>query len=165
MVNKYFPVNNNIVTEQNVNDFDIMWVKPDTLIGLGNDLIYGLSNCFECTKKHLSRAKALYEEWHLGYPNHSSIMYNEFIEANKDIEEGYTKYWDSLGQIDMASCELVGDNFGLLPNQIQLDMIELANKIRTARILFQEDSTKVPNWDQLRIDVQKLQNKLNKIIK
>lgn len=163
VVNKYFPLNNKIVSEQNVNEFDIMWVKPDTLIGLGNDLIYGLVNCFECCKKHITRAKALYEEWHLGYPDHSSLMYNEFTEANKVIEEGYVLYWDSLGQLDMGSCELVGDQFGLLPNQVQIEMIELANKIRSARILFQEDSTKVPDWDKLRIEVQKLQNKLTKL--
>lgn len=165
VVNKYFPLNNKVVSAENANEFDIMWVKPDTLIGLGNDLIYGLSNCFDCCKKHIGRAKALYEEWHLGYPEHSSLMYKEFTEANKDIEEGYVLYWDSLAQLDMGSCELVGDNFGNLPNETQLQMIELANKIRTARILFQEDSTKVPNWDQLRIEVQKLQNKLTKLEK
>ena len=47
----------------------------------------------------------------------------------------------------------------------RLEIIELANKIRTARILFQSDSTQVPNFNQLRVEVQKLQNKINAIKK
>lgn len=144
LITKYYPMNNKIVTSENLQQFDINWVKPDNLIGLGNDLILGLSNCFNCCKKHLSRAKAFYEEWHQGYPNHSTLMYNEFTEANKDIEEGYVLFWDSLGQLDMASSELVG-NLIDLESGWQAEIIELANKIRTQRILFQEDSTKVPN--------------------
>lgn len=162
LIAKYYPLNNKIVNADNLSQFDIDWVKPDILVGLGNDLILGLSNCFDCCKKHLSRAKAFYEEWHLGYPDHSTLMYNEFTEANKTIEEGYVLYWDSLGQLDMASSELVGNLIDLEKNW-QTEIIELANEIRTARILFQEDSTKVPNWNKLRVDVQKLQNKINKL--
>lgn len=90
-------------------------------------------------------------------------MYNEFTEANKNIEEGYVLFWDSLGQLDMASNELIGSHFSDLDSNGQLEMIELANKIRTARIAFQEDSTQIPDWDKLRLQVQKLQNKLNKL--
>lgn len=97
-----------------------------------------------------------------GYPDHNTLLYNSFIEANKTIEEGYIIFWDSLSQLDMASCELIGDNFGLLTPCAQVEMIELANKIRAARLLFQEDSANVPNWTQLRVEVQKLQNKINK---
>lgn len=163
VIDKYFPNNSRMLTEDNVNEFDIMWVKPDSLIGLGNDLIMGLSNCFDCCKKHISRAKIFYEEWQQGYPEHGTLMYNEFTEANKVIEEGYVLYWDSLGQLDMASCELVGYNFGLLEKTAQVALIELANKIRSARILFQEDSTKVPDWNNLLIEVQRLQNNINKL--
>jgi hypothetical protein len=92
-------------------------------------------------------------------------MYNEFTEANKVIEEGYVVFWDSLAQLDMASCELVGYNFGLLEKNAQIVLIELANKICNARILFQEDSTKVPNWNELLIEVQRLQNNINKLKK
>ena len=132
VIERYFPDNKHMLTEENLHEFDIMWVKPDSLIGLGNDLIDGLSNCFNCCKKHLSRAKSLYEEWHQGYPDHGTLMYNEFTEANKAIEEGYVLFWDSLAQLDMASCELVGYNFGLLEKNAQIALIELANKIRNA---------------------------------
>lgn len=162
IIDKYFPLHNKILTEYNMDEFDINWVKPDTIIGMGNDLIMGLSNCFDCCKKHIGRAKAFYEEWHQGYPEHNTLMYNEFVKANKVLEEGYVLYWDSLSQLDMASCELVGSNFGDLEGSAQVEIIELANKIRQARILFQENTEKVPNWDKLRIEVQKLQNKINK---
>jgi hypothetical protein len=161
-ISKYFPYyKQNLLN--NSQEFDITWVKPEILIGLGRDLITGLTNCFECCKKHLSRAKIFYEEWKQGYPEHSTLMYNEFTEANKTIEEGYVLFWDSLGQLDMASNELIGSYLSDLDSNGQLEMIELANKIRTARIAFQEDSSHVPDWNNLRIEVQKLQNKLNKL--
>ena len=97
-----------------------------------------------------------------GYPDHSILMYNEFTEANQTIEEGLVLFWDSLSQLDMASCELLGNSFGMYSSTIQVELIELANKIRSARILFQDDDTKVPNWNSLLIEVQRLQNKVAK---
>lgn len=162
IVIKYSTINNSIIDATNLNDFDINWLNPDSFQGVGYDLIQGLHACFDCTKKHLSRAKAFYEEWKLGYPEHGTLMYNSFIEANKTIEEGYVLFWDSLGQLDMASCELVGSDLNDLNKDFRTEIIELANEIRNARILFQEDSTKVPDWNHLRVEVQKLQNKLSK---
>ena len=131
---------------------------------MGNDLIEGLDNCFNCTKKHIGRAKAFYEEFKLGYPQHEPLMFKELIKANKALEEAFTYYSDSLAQLDMASCELVGGMIDL-EDGWQVQMIELADLIRTQRILFQEDPTKVPEWDRLRIEVQKLQNKIDKLKK
>jgi hypothetical protein len=90
-------------------------------------------------------------------------MYNEFVEANKVLEEGYVLYWDVLGQLDMASCELVGYNLEQLDKTFNVEILDLANKIRTARILFQENTNNVPDWNQLRIEVQKIQNKISKL--
>jgi hypothetical protein len=160
MINKYSPYNKGIMNATELNDFDINWLNPESFQGIGYDLIEGLNACFECVKKHLTRAKIFYEEWKLGYPEHSTLMYNSFIEANKTIEEGYVLFWDSLGQLDMASCELVGYEFSDLTSGFQAEIIELANKIRAARLLFQEDSNKVPNWNELRVEVQRLQNKI-----
>jgi hypothetical protein len=47
----------------------------------------------------------------------------------------------------------------LSTEEYEAEIIELANKIRAARLLFQEDSNKVPNWNELRVEVQRLQNK------
>lgn len=63
IIEKYFPLHNKIVSNDNLNEFDINWIKPDTLVGIGDDLIMGLTNCFNCCKKHIGRAKAFYEEW------------------------------------------------------------------------------------------------------
>lgn len=107
IISKYFPENNKLVSLDNAHEFDITWIKPDKFIPLGVDLITGLNACFDCCKKHIGRAKAFFEEWKQGYPDHGTLMYNEFVEANKVIEEGYALYWDALSQLDMASCELV----------------------------------------------------------
>lgn len=158
---QYFPFANKLVNYENIEEFDITWIKPDSLIALGEDLILGLTNCFECAKKHITRAKILFEEWHQKYPEHGSIMYNQFTEANRDIEQGYLLFWDSIGQLDMASSELIGQLIGL--NQdFSIQIINLANDIRKARILFQQNSNNIPDFAKLRLNIQKLQNLINK---
>jgi len=161
---KYYPLAAKIANVGSFASFDVEWIKPDSYLGLGNDLIEGLSNCFDCTKKHIGRSKAFYEEFKLGYPEHEPLMFTELGKANKALEEAYTYYSDSLAQLDMAACELVGSMTDL-EEGYQVQIIELANKIRAERLLFQEDLTKVPHWDQLRIDVQRLQNKINALKK
>ena len=163
ILERYFPENGKIKIE-NANDFDIEWIKPDIIVGLGTDVIEGLTHCFECSKKHLSRAKILWEEFNMKYPDHGTLCFNEFTEANKDIEEAYCLYWDSLGNLDQSSCELIGGNdFTDLPHGYQVDIIELANKIRIQRINFQADSSNVPEWNKLRIEIQRLENKIRKL--
>ena len=163
ILERYFPENGKIKIE-NSNDFDIEWIKPDIIVGLGTDVIEGLTHCFECSKKHLSRAKILWEEFNMKYPDHGTLCFNEFTEANKDIEEAYCLYWDSLGNLDQSSCELIGGNdFTDLPHGYQVDIIELANKIRIQRINFQADSSNVPEWNKLRIEIQRLENKIRKL--
>ena len=164
LISKYYPISGKIATVGNFANFDIEWIKPDEVIGLGNDLIDGLMNCFECVKKHIGRAKAFYEEFQQGYPNHEPLMFNEFVKSNKALEEAFMYYSDSLAQLDMASCELVGD-MSDLQEGYQVKIIELANEIRAARLLYQEDPTNVPNWDKLRLSVQKLQNKIRRLKK
>lgn len=161
LMDKYYPVTNKISKVGNFADFNIDWIKSDAILGLGNDLIEGLDNCFDCVKKHIGRAKIFYEEFKLGYPNHEALMFKEFTKSNKALEEAFILYSDSLSQLDMASCELVGD-MNDLEEGYQVQMLTLANEIRKERLLFQEDPTKVPNWDSLRLKVQKLQNKIGK---
>ena len=91
-------------------------------------------------------------------------MFKELIIANKALEEAYAYYSDSLAQLDMASCELVG-GMNNLEEGYQIQIIELANLIRTQRILFQDDPTKVPDWNKSRLEVQKMQNKIDKLKK
>lgn len=158
---KYYPMSNKVITANTIDAFDIDWIQPDQYIALGNDLINSLNACFDCAKKHLGRAKAFYEEWLQGYPQHNTLMYKQFTYTNQVLERGYTLFWDSLSQLDMSSNELIG-NIIQLDINFKIEIIELANTIRKARILFQDDSTQIPNWNKLRIQIQKLQNKINK---
>lgn len=159
---KYYPMSNKVINANNLSNLDIQWIKPDQLVALGNDLIQGLNSCFDCAKKHISRAKAFYQQWLQGYPDHSSLMYKQFVTTNEVLQKGYALFWDSLAQLDMSSSQLVG-NIIQLSSSARIEIIQLANKIRIARILFQEDSTQIPKWDQLRLQIQKLQNKINKV--
>ena len=157
VLEKYFPKR---IDGFSSHKFDIEWLKPEEVVGLGEDVIDGLSYCFECVMKHISRAKVLYEEFKLGYPDHKRLMFDELTKGNKALEEGFILYMDAVGQLDMASCELVGDLRGLPPGA-QVEMIELADKIRAARLLFQEDPTQPPDFDGLRLEVKKLQLKVS----
>lgn len=163
IINKYFPFQNSKeqVGIQTSHYFDNTWIQPDTLINIGYDLIQGLTHCFQCTKKHIIRSKTLFNELILGYPNYAQMTFNELTQANKVIQECYVLYWDSIGQIDMASCELVGQVVQL-PEKYRQEIIELANKIRIARIKFQQNINEIPDWNDLLISVQLLQNKVNK---
>lgn len=163
-IKKYYPIDDleeGIINLEEQHKFDITWVEDDSLIGIGYDLIKGLNHCFECTKKHLTRSKIFFEELLTGYPNYKTMLFNEFTEANATIEKAYVLWWDSIGQLDMSSSELIGQITDL-PIDYRMELIELANKIRFERLKFQENILNVPDWDKLRVDLQKLQNKINK---
>lgn len=56
-----------------------------------------------------------------------------------------------------------GYNVEHLDKTFNIEILELANKIRSARILFQENSNTVPDWNDLRLSVQKIQNKIKSL--
>lgn len=144
--------------------YDVEWVNPDSITGLGDDIIEGLDFCFDCVMKHLGRAKILYEEFLLGYPDHRDLAFDELWKGNKALEQAYLAYLNSTSELDMASCELVG-NISDLPKSIAVEMIELANTMRAQRLVCQSDFTKVPDFDKLRIEVKKLALKYHKMNK
>lgn len=162
IIDQYFPFITKYISQQHIDQYDITWIKKDQVIALGQDLIIGLTNCCDCCKKHLIRAKILFEQWLQKYPDHGTLMYNEFTEANKVIEQGFVMLWSSIGQLDMASCQLVG-SIVQLPDNFKLQLIELANLIRKSRILFQQNSANVPDFNQLITAVQILRNKINQV--
>ena len=150
--------------EELLSSYDVEWIKPESLVGLGDDLIENLENCFECTIKHLGRAKILYEEFLTGYPDHKDLSFNEIDKGLKNIEQAYLIYLDSMSQLDMASAELIG-NIIDLPSEWATDMIELANEIRQARLTCQTNANASPNFDDLRLKVKKLEIKTKKSLK
>lgn len=149
------------VFARKANVYDVEWISSESLRGVGCDLIPKLTNCLECVIKHLGRAKILYNEAMNGYPEHSDIAIDELTAGNKDLEEWWCKFMDCCAEMDMASNEAVGDVVSL-DKSIAVKVLYLANKIRQQRLLFQEDSTKVPDFDALRIDVKKLEISINK---
>lgn len=160
-LNKFSAAYSNDVTVNSYNEYDVEWIKPENLIGIGYDLIDKLESCFECSIKHIGRAKILFEESNLGYPEHAEIMMDELVKGNKDLEQLYLKYMDACVELDMGSSELVGNIVDLNPNSAT-EILELANKIRQQRLLFQEDHTKVPEFDDLRLSIKKLELKVRK---
>ena len=148
-------------SDDTTTEYDAEWLKPEKMIGLGYDLVKNLGNCFDCVIKHLGRAKALYEEFTLGYPDVGSSIVDELDKGLKSIEQAYIAYLDSMSQLDMASCELVGQ-LDKLPKGWEVDMIELANEIRSARLLCQESPYTAPDFDTLRLKVKKLELKTKK---
>ena len=142
------------------NKFDVEWIDPDSIVGIGTDLIDKLDTCLDCVIKHIGRAKILYEEFMLGYPEHKELFYDELAKGNKDIEQLYLAYMDSLSQLDMGSSELIG-NLKYEHSNEAASIIELANEIRKERLLAQEDINKAPDFDGLRIKVKKLQLKIH----
>lgn len=138
--------------------FDIEWIDPDSIVGIGRDLIDKLDSCLDCVNKHIGRAKILHEEFLLGYPSYKEIFFDELAKGNKAVEQLYLAYMDSLSQLDMGSAELVGD-LQFKNRSHALEILDLANEIRKQRILAQEDISKTPDFDGLRLKVKKLQMK------
>ena len=160
---KFSIAENSESDEELLSSYDVEWLKPDSLTGLGSDLIANLDNCFECTIKHIGRAKILYEEFLTGYPDHKNISFDELDKGIKDIEQAYVIYLDSMSQLDMASCELIGDIISL-PKKWATDMIDLANEIRLERINSQANISKIPDFDGLRLKVKKLEIKTHQLL-
>ena len=80
---------------------------------------------------------------------------NQINDVNKTIEEKY----------NAATKDLKDEASAVKDDIIKLgtERTNLANEIRKARILFQQNSNNVPDFDHLRLNVQKLQNKINKV--
>ena len=157
---KYFNEGELKKDEELLESYDTEWIKPESILGLGEDLIENLPHCFDCVMKHLGRAKILFEEMTLGYPNYKSMVIDELKEGDENLDKAYLAYIDAVSHLDMASAELVGD-ITSLPREFAVDIIEMANKIRGERLLFQQDIGNIPDFDNLRIEVKKLQLKIS----
>lgn len=148
-------------TEILIEQLDNKWIDPINLLCLGNDLIEDLESCVECSIKHLGRAKILCEEFLQGYPNYKTLLAKEMKKSTESMEVFYIKYWDILSQLDMASCELVG-NIADLDKRVAVLLIDLANIIRKERIDFLIDGN-IPHFSKLMMEIKKLQFKIKNI--
>ncbi len=143
------------VFSKKINSYDIEWIEAESIKGLGKDIIPGLSNCLECSIKHLGRAKILYNEALNGYPEHNDIAINELTSGNRDLEEWWISYMDCCSEMDMASYEATGDFTFVQHRRWSQDILELANEIRQQRLLFQDDPKNVPDFDRIENQVEK----------
>ena len=134
---------------------DNNWIAPEHMLKLGDDFISGLMSCTECVLKHLQRAKILYNEMLQGYPNYKEILLNEMTKSVDIYEAFYLKYWDILGELDMASNELIGD-ISSLDKSVAEGVINPANLIRKSRIDFMLHNTP-PHFSKLMLEIKKIQ--------
>lgn len=118
------------------------------------DIPEGVSQCFECTKKHLSRAKIFFEEYHTGYPTYIKLAVNSAVWAEKAISEAYLMWCSVTGHLDMAGCELLGHDINIKLMPIRDRLKDLANKIRAERVKLMDDPLYIPDIDALLIEVQ-----------
>lgn len=113
-----------------------------------------LEQCYLCTLKHISRAQVFFEEYHTGYTDRAKRLIQSLRIGEGSIKQAFLLWCRIQAQLDMASGELLGDS--KQARSIDKQHIEVANRIREERLLFQDDPLYVPNFDELLIAVQAL---------
>ena len=114
-----------------------------------------LAQCYECAKKHLSRAKEEFKEYHTGYPTHIKNLMQSIRVTEAEVRRAFLKWEEIQGQLDMSAGELLGREV----NELDLKdaHIQLANKIRIERLKFNENPMYIPDFDQLLVDIHYLE--------
>ena len=115
----------------------------------------GLKQCYECAKKHLSRAKEEFKEYHTGYPQHVKNLIQSLRVAESDISQAFLKWNEIQAQLDMSAGELLGKEVNF--NKLRSEHIELANDVRLERLRFNENPLYIPRFDELLIRIQVLE--------
>lgn len=117
---------------------------------LANDL----PQCYECAKKHLGRAQIFFEEYHTGYPQHIKNLMCSLQVAEDEVRRAYIDWCKILAHLDMAANELLGNDIN--GKRLKKDHVDLAAKIREARLNLGSDPLYVPDFDGLLVEVQLL---------
>ena len=114
----------------------------------------GLKQCYECAKKHLSRAKEEFKEYHLGYPEHIKNLIQSVRVAENDVREAFLKWNEIQAQLDMSSGELLGRDYGTTVHDKHL---EIAQAIRSERLKLSNNPRYIPMFDDLLVAIQQLE--------
>ena len=117
-------------------------------------LAHDLPQCYECAKKHLSRAQIFFEEYHTGYPQHIKNLMCSLRVAEDEVRQAYLDWCKILAHLDMAANELLGKDVNGL--KLKKQHIDLAAKIREVRLNLGSDPLYVPDFDSLLVSVQLL---------
>lgn len=115
-----------------------------------------LEQCYLCAKKHLGRAQQFFEEYHTGYPDHVKNLVDSIFSAESDIYKAFQLWQKTQSQMDMSAGEILGNKLG--GRQLKQDHVELAAAIRKERLKFDQDPLYIPNFDQLKYRIHKLQH-------
>ena len=113
-----------------------------------------LPQCYECAKKHLSRAQIFFEEYHTGYPQHIKNLMCSLRVAEEEVRRAYLNWCRILAHLDMAANELLGNDVNGL--RLQKRHIDLACKIREVRLNLSADPLYIPDFDTLLTSTQAL---------
>lgn len=122
-----------------------------------DDTIDDLHQCFDCAKKHIGRAQIFYEEYHTGYPMHIKLSIECTSLVEMAVQQAFLKRRKAMAHMDMASCELVGDEQASQYKSFRSKIIELANRIRDIRLQMETDPLMAPPFDEILIEIQRLQ--------
>lgn len=115
-----------------------------------------LPQCYLCAKKHLGEAWVYFEELHTGYPDRKIILVESFRVAEDAVRGAFILWQKVLMHLAMAGAELIGRR-GEIEEELLSQHVEVANKIRDERIKLQDNPLYVPKFDDLLVEVQKLQ--------
>ena len=116
--------------------------------------IVDLERCYLCAKKHIVAAKILFQEYHTGYSNHIKNLINSLRVSEEEVRDAFLKWQRIMGELNMGEAELLGNS------EIDEEHIKLANRIRDERIKLSDDTLYVPNFDDLLVAVQLLEQHL-----
>lgn len=115
----------------------------------------GLNQCYECAKKHLSRAKEEFREYHTGYSNHIKNLIQSVHAAEEEVRKAFLKWAEVQAQLDMSAGELLGRDANF--NKLCREHIQLANSIRTERLKLSSNPLYIPDFDNLLVQIQVLE--------
>lgn len=132
-----------------------MTAKPQEPVVVAEAKEIGLKQCYECAKKHLSRAKEEFKEYHTGYPQHSKNLIQSMRVAEADVAQAFLKWNEIQAQLDMSAGELLGREVNV--DKVRSEHIELANDIRTERLKFNDNPLYIPRFDELLVRIQVLE--------
>lgn len=115
----------------------------------------GLPQCYECAKKHLSRAKEEFKEYHTGYPQHIKNLIQSVRAAENDVREAFLKWNEIQAQLDMSAGEFLGRDVN--KEKLKAEHIAIANDIRLERLRLNENPNYIPRFDDLLVRIQVLE--------
>lgn len=126
------------------------------IIAVAEAMDINLEQCYLCAKKHIGRAQQFFEEYHNGYPDHVKNLVDSFFDAESDIYKAFQLWQKTQSQLDMSAGELLGNNIG--GRTLKQDHVSLAAEIREERLKFDQNPLYVPNFDDLKYRIHRLQH-------